>query len=1013
HTYRDTSGNSYDVQVSGNYAYIADGPSGLAVVDISTPFSPGATVYYEDTAGEARSVFISGDYAYIADKGAGFAVMDISDPTNPGTLAVETTNGDALGVWVEGDYAYVATSNGLNVINVTDPTNPDYLTMISSGYSSRVHIDGNYAYVAEGVDGLGIINITDPLNPSDLVYEDTDGFTHDVFISGNYAFCADNSSMAIIDVSQNLITPEVITHVTTTEDALDIDIEGNYAYLACRESGLAVIDISDPENPGSPVYATALGSILGVDVVGDYAFCAGFDEGLVIFDVSDPTYPHKVMNQTTTDECRGIYVEGNYAFIAADNDGLAIIDISDPMNPGTAVYKALGYTTDVEVQGNYAYTMGTYLSATDISDPTSPGTNYIKSGTGAPVGLDVCGNFVYMAAGDAGLNVFDITDPTSIGDPYEEDTIGYGRGVWISGNTAYIADNYDGGLARMDVTDPINPGSPSYTHTDTRAYEVQVHGDYAYLAVGEHSIQERGLCIVKVRERIDRYDPVIIDSPSDFSVGYGYSGESISWTATDQTNTTHNIELQGVGTVVSGENWASGDPIIYNIPDGFDPGDYTYTITFYDDDSHYVTDSVTFTVDLPTTPTIASGPINETISIGYSYHALEWTVFDDNPDWYMILLSGASPVVDPTAWTSGDSLTYILPTGLGAGEYLYRAIFQDDDTNLVYDDVNITIVDNLDPVVTQIAINVTAEEGYSGEQFNWTVTDDDPNTYTIELIGTGEVVGPTAWTSGDPIFYDILEGLSEGHNEFSINLTDNSGNFVNHTVWLVVLPDASAPIFTVPPSHILVGEGYTGQSFTWTATDANPDTYTVELIGSGIVAGPTIWTSGTQAVYNIPDGFTFGPHWYNITVTDDDGRFTSIIVTFNVTDSTDPVFTTTPSDITVEEGYTGQSFTWAATDNHPDTYTLELEGSGIISGPSTWTSGNSITYYIPDGLAPGEYTYTIIVMDDYGNSNSIEVTFTVTEKRRIPFGNTFLLVAGLSTIGLVVITIRKLRKRAI
>ena len=33
--------------------------------------------------------------------------------------------------------------------------------------------------------------------------------------------------------------------------------------------------------------------------------------------------------------------------------------------------------------------------------------------------------------------------------------------------------------------------------------------------------------------------------------------------------------------------------------------------------------------------------------------------------------------------------------------------------------------------------------------------------------------------------------------------------------------------------------GYTGQSLSWTATDANPDTYTIELQGSGIVAGPT------------------------------------------------------------------------------------------------------------------------------------------------------------------------------
>ena len=141
------------------------GSSGLAVIDITTPMAPGATVYYENTAGTARAVFVRGDYAYIADYGSGFAVIDISDPTNPGTPNTETTNGDALGVYVEGDYAYVSTSNGLNVINVTDPTNPDYLTMISAGFCSEVSVDGNYAYVAAGIDGFGNNRYHRPIEP--------------------------------------------------------------------------------------------------------------------------------------------------------------------------------------------------------------------------------------------------------------------------------------------------------------------------------------------------------------------------------------------------------------------------------------------------------------------------------------------------------------------------------------------------------------------------------------------------------------------------------------------------------------------------------------------------------------------------------------------------------------------------------------------------------------------------------------------------------------------------------
>ncbi len=78
-----------------------------------------SSVYYEDTTGEAFGVYVSGDYAYVADLESGLAVIDISDPTNPGTPVYEDTTGWARGVYVSGDYAYVADGpSGLAVIQV-------------------------------------------------------------------------------------------------------------------------------------------------------------------------------------------------------------------------------------------------------------------------------------------------------------------------------------------------------------------------------------------------------------------------------------------------------------------------------------------------------------------------------------------------------------------------------------------------------------------------------------------------------------------------------------------------------------------------------------------------------------------------------------------------------------------------------------------------------------------------------------------------------------------------------
>jgi hypothetical protein len=95
---------------------------------------------------------------------------------------------------------------------------------------------------------------------------------------------------------------------------------------------------------------------------------------------------------------------------------------------------------------------------------------------------------------------------------------------------------------------------------------------------------------------VEPSDPIITSSPEDFTVEVGYTGESISWTATDLYPQTYTIELQG-GATIGPLAWSSGAAITYNIPDGFTEGNYTYIITISDQYGNSVTDSVVMTVE--------------------------------------------------------------------------------------------------------------------------------------------------------------------------------------------------------------------------------------------------------------------------------------------------------------------------------------------------------------------------------------------------------------------------------
>jgi hypothetical protein len=74
---------------SNDLDFVGTGSLGLKAPNPGTPV-------YRDTNGLTWRVTISGNYAYVADGGSGLAIIDISDPTNPGTPVYKDTNGNGV-----------------------------------------------------------------------------------------------------------------------------------------------------------------------------------------------------------------------------------------------------------------------------------------------------------------------------------------------------------------------------------------------------------------------------------------------------------------------------------------------------------------------------------------------------------------------------------------------------------------------------------------------------------------------------------------------------------------------------------------------------------------------------------------------------------------------------------------------------------------------------------------------------------------------------------------------------
>ena len=102
----DTPSNARNIAVVGNYAYVADGRSGVAIIDVSGIENPRLVTIF-DTPEYANDVFVIDDYAYVADGEGGLQIIDVGDPQQPflyGTMEISYANA----VCVRDDVIYVA-----------------------------------------------------------------------------------------------------------------------------------------------------------------------------------------------------------------------------------------------------------------------------------------------------------------------------------------------------------------------------------------------------------------------------------------------------------------------------------------------------------------------------------------------------------------------------------------------------------------------------------------------------------------------------------------------------------------------------------------------------------------------------------------------------------------------------------------------------------------------------------------------------------------------------------------
>jgi hypothetical protein len=276
----------------------------------------------------ALQVQLRGEYAYVAAGEGGLRVYDVAQIDQKGfseriTTAPVSRFGQKF--WVKTKYATaVAAPTTLAVDPARWRVRSDG-TMIDPASASRltpaerkqllneeqpIHPLYAYLYVVDKYEGLILVNAAtlldgDPLN----------NYLKRALDPAKYPNGAFNPGGAL-------------------NDANNITIAGNNAYVTTSH-GLVVVDIDDPLNPRivSEIRSPQLKNPRAVAIQFRYGFVVD-DDGLKVFDVSVPGSPRLLDGAfVPLADAHDVYVARTYAYVANGKDGIAIIDVEQPDQP--------------------------------------------------------------------------------------------------------------------------------------------------------------------------------------------------------------------------------------------------------------------------------------------------------------------------------------------------------------------------------------------------------------------------------------------------------------------------------------------------------------------------------------------------------------------------------------------------------------------------------------------------------------------------------------------------------
>ena len=427
-------------------------------------------------------VFGTPEVAYVGYAGYVY-ILDLLHPAFPPWSIFNA--GGVGGLHVRDGVAHIINGTGLRLFDVSVHNSPFHLgTWETELPLYDLAVDGDYAYLAVGIDGLRIVNIKDTANPVEIgSFEEVYSVTWKVVPVGDHAYLAgDGKGVLVVDISTPE-DPELIGRFDTADDVRDIAVVGNRLYVAASDAGLRIADVS---NPAAPVEIGALAGLNAwrIEPVGDTVYLIEAEanqlDTLHAVDISTPSLPSAQGSMALPGLTWDLDAVGGHLYLAAHDDGIRIVDISVPGSPVEVADYPLPSVTELDEQGGLLYaasheSFGGGLFVLDLGDPVAPApVGDLQAPGFAVFHVDVQGSYAVVSSG-ADLHLIFIGDPANPVDRDEYRMPGDLFGITVRDQNIFVGDG-PAGLQIVENTLFGDPGGGLLWQAQASGTTEDLHG---------------------------------------------------------------------------------------------------------------------------------------------------------------------------------------------------------------------------------------------------------------------------------------------------------------------------------------------------------------------------------------------------------------------------------------------------------------------------------------------------------------------------------------------------------